>query len=277
SKTSSPQLWPARIGLFSYPPTGISDGLNTLLVTYGRQDVLSYESRSTRLFRVSEGYVRAEADHADAGGKALAAAQRSAGFQPALQRNREQDDEKVRGGIQRNRKTAEHDELPENVAVLRRDELRNEGKKEQRGLWVQHLGHDALAEGSQRGARGAQAPFRVARADHADAEPNEIRGAGKLDGVKRHRGRGEDRGNPRGCGKNVHQPSEEGAERRMKTFAAASRERPCQNVENPRPGRDGQNHRRGQKQQETMSIKHRNSLRDQIRKNRMTRCRVSPR
>ena len=45
---------------------------------------------------------------------------------------------KVDGSVQRDGEDSEYSELPEDVAVLGRDELRNEGKK-QRSLGVQHF------------------------------------------------------------------------------------------------------------------------------------------
>src|SRR5690348_4475946 len=193
--------------------------------------------------RVSEGYVGAEADHAEAGGEALAAPEGSAGFEAAFEGQGEQHDEKIGGSVQRNGEDSQGSELPENVAVLRGDELRNEGKEKQRGLGIQDFGDDALAEGSERGARGAEAPFGVAGADHAKAEPDEISSSREFDGVKRHGGRGENRGDACGGGEDVEESSDERAERRVKTFAAPSGKRPREDVEDSRSRRDSQNHR----------------------------------
>src|SRR2546429_4428523 len=48
-------------------------------------------------------------------------------------------------------------------------------------LFRSHFGKDALTKSAVRGARGLQGHFRVARADRADAQPNEISGARVLD------------------------------------------------------------------------------------------------
>src|SRR2546429_9029682 len=67
-------------------------------------------------------------------------------------------------------------------------------------LFRSHFGKDALTKSAVRGARGLQGHFRVARADRADAQPNEISGARVFDGVKgngrggKNRGKAESRG-----------------------------------------------------------------------------------
>ena len=209
------------------------------------------------LLGVGEGYVGGEADHAEAGGEALAASQGGAGFEAALEGHSERHDEKIGGSVQRDGEDSEHSELPEDVAVLGRDELRNEGKKKQGGLGIQHFGDDALPEGSERGARGTKAPFGVARADHANAEPDEISGSRKFDGVKRYSGRGQNSGDARGGGEDVEESSDERAEGGMKTFAAASGEGAREDVEDARPRRDGENHGGGEEKKEAVRIKHR--------------------
>jgi|SRR5689334_19368617 len=212
------------------------------------------------LLRVGEGYVGAEADHAEAGGEALAAAEGGAGFEAAFERHGEKNDEEIGGSVQRDGEDSQHGELPEDMALLRGDELGNEGKEKEGGLGIQHFGDDALAEGSERGACGVDAPFGVAGADHADAEPDEISGSGEFDSVKGHGGRGQDRGNAGGGGEDVDEPSEERAEGGVKAFAAASGEGTGEDVKDAGAGRDGENHRGGEEEGETVRVEHGESL-----------------
>jgi hypothetical protein len=98
--------------------------------------------------------------------------------------------------------------------VARGDELRDEGEKEERGFWIQHFGKNALAKSALRWARGFDGHFCIARADHADAKPNKICGAGVFDGMKRHGRGGKNRGEAEGGGEDVEESADKGAERR---------------------------------------------------------------
>src|SRR5580704_12182622 len=93
------------------------------------------------------------------------------------------------------------------MAPSRRDELRNEGKKKQSRLGIENFGENSLAKSAPRGLIRAHGHFFVSRADHSDAEPQQIRGARVLDRVKRRGRGGQDRGNPQRGGKDVEEPA----------------------------------------------------------------------
>jgi hypothetical protein len=82
---------------------------------------------TSRSFGVSEGDVSAEANHAEAGGDALASTEARVVLEFALERRSEQNDEEIGHGVEDYGDRAENDELEEHVAGLGRDELRDEG------------------------------------------------------------------------------------------------------------------------------------------------------
>src|SRR6267142_1307567 len=99
------------------------------------------------------------------------------------------------------------------MAALRRNELRNEGKEKQSGLGVENFGENALTKGAGRGGlRSADSRFLIPRANHADAEPDEICSARVFDGVEGHGGGSED----------VEKSTDKSAERRKHAFRTAS-------------------------------------------------------
>jgi len=61
---------------------------------------LSFNAVRRPLFGVGKGHIGAQADHGEAGGGALTAAEGTAGFKFALERSGERDDEQVSGGIE---------------------------------------------------------------------------------------------------------------------------------------------------------------------------------
>src|SRR6202158_4087655 len=205
---------------------------------------------------VGEGDVRAEADHSEAGSNALAAAKAHAALEFALERSGEDNHKKIGGGIEEYRESAENQELQKNMAPFRGDELRNEGEEKQSRLWVENFGKNPLPKRAMRGLQCADSHFRISRADHANAKPNQIRSAGKLDGVKCHGRSGKERGHAERGGQNMEESTNKGAEGRMDAFTAATGEAARQNVKNSRPWGDGQNQGSGKEKQETVCVEH---------------------
>src|SRR6266704_1347188 len=143
------------------------------------------------------------------------------------------------------------------MAALRRDELRNEGEEKQSRLRVESFRENPLTKGARRrGLRCANDHFRISRADHPDAEPNEIRGTRVLDGVKRHSGSSKDRGDAERSGQDMEESTNKGAEGRKDSFTAASSKAARQYVENARPWSNGEEQRCGKKKQETVCVEH---------------------
>src|SRR2546421_12979054 len=96
------------------------------------------------------------------------------------------------------------------MTLLRGDELRNEGKKKQSRLRVEHFGENPLTKGSRGGGlRCANEHFRISRANHADAKPNEKGGTRVFDGLKCHSGSSTDCGDAKGGGQNMAEPIEQ--------------------------------------------------------------------
>ena len=100
------------------------------------------------LFRFGKRQIGTEADHAEPGGGALAAAEAGARFEFAFERGRQGDHGEIGGGIESDGENAQRGELKKNVAELGRDELGNEGEEEQRGFGIECFGENALAEGA---------------------------------------------------------------------------------------------------------------------------------
>ncbi len=175
------------------------------------------------LSSVGEGDVGAERDHAEAGSDALAAAEAHTAPEFALEGSGKDNDEKIGGGIEEHRESTKNHELQENVAAFGRDELRNEGKEKQSGLGVENFGENALTKGAGRGGlRSADSPFLIPRANHADAEPDEICSARVLDGVEGYGGSSEDRRDAEGGSEDVEKSTDKSAERRKHAFRTAS-------------------------------------------------------
>jgi len=101
-----------------------------------RSRLLSFSAVRRPSFGVGKGDIGAQADHAEAGGGALTAAEGVAGFKFAFERSGERDDEQVSGGIECYGEDAERGELKEDAAPLGRDELWNEGEEEKRGFGI---------------------------------------------------------------------------------------------------------------------------------------------
>src|SRR5205807_6745638 len=147
------------------------------------------------LSRIGDGDVGPEGDHAEAGRDTLATAETHTTLEFALKRNGKDNHEKIGGGIEQHGQSAENYELKENVSPLRRNELRNEGEEKQSRLRVENFGENPLAKSARRGGlRRADGYLRISRADHSNTQPNEIRGARVLDGVKRYGRSCQDRG-----------------------------------------------------------------------------------
>ncbi len=208
------------------------------------------------LLRVGEGDVGAESDHAEAGSDALATAEARAALELAFERSGKDNHKKIGGGIERHGESAENDELKENVTPLGRNELREERQEKERGLWVENFSENPLTKGALRRLRWADGHLRISRADHADAEPNEIRGTRVLDGVKCQGGSSKDRGDSERGGQDMEESANKGAERRKDTLTAASGEAARQNVKDSRPWGDGQQQGSGKEKQETVRVEH---------------------
>ena len=213
---------------------------------------------------VGEGDVRAEADHSEAGNNALSAAKAHAALEFALERSGEDNHKKIGGGIEEYRESAENQELQKNMAPLRGDELRNEGEEKQSRLWVENFGENPLSKRAVRRLQCADSHFRISRADHADAKPNQIRSARKLDGMKCYSGSGKDRGHAERGGQDMEESTNKGAEGRMDAFTAASGEATCQNVKNSRPWGDSQNQSSRKEKQETVCVEHSGIVRGRL-------------
>jgi len=146
--------------------------------------------------------------------------------------------------------------LQKNVTGVRRNKLRDEGQEEKRGLGIEGLSKDALVECVSRWRCGRHGQLGVARADHANSQPDEISGSGVFHGVEGDRGGRENRGNAERGGKYVKQSADECAQRRKNSFAAAPGQAARQNVENSRARCDCQQQCGGDKKQEAMRVKH---------------------
>jgi len=172
--------------------------------------------------RIGEGDVGAEGDHAEAGSSALAAAEAGTALEFALERSGKDNDQKIGGGVEEHGESAKNHKLQENVAAFGRDELRNEGKEKQSRLRVENFGENPLTKSALRRLRCADGHLRISRADHTDAEPNEIRGTRVFDGVKCHGGSRQDRGDAERGGEDVEESTEKGAERRKDALTPAT-------------------------------------------------------
>jgi len=213
-----------------------------------------------KLFGVGEGEVGAEADHAEAGGDALSAAEAGAGFEFAFERSGERNDEQVGGGVERDGNDAEEGELKKDVAALRCDKLRDEGEEEECGFGIEGFGEDALAEGAAFWRGGFRGEFGVARADHFDAEEDEVGCASVLDGAEGYGGSGEDGGDAeRGC-EDVKESAKERAKGGLEAFAAAAGKGAGQDVENAGAGSGREKKRGGEEEQEAVSVKHKRKV-----------------
>src|SRR2546429_2342446 len=143
------------------------------------------------------------------------------------------------------------------MTLLRGDELRNEGKKKQSRLRVEHFGENPLTKGSRGGGlRCANEHFRISRANHADAKPNEIGGTRVFDGMKCHRGSSKDCGDAKGGGQNMEKPTDKGAQGGKDALAAASGEAARQNIEDAWPRSDCQHQCSSKEKQEMVSVEH---------------------
>ena len=78
------------------------------------------------LFVFGQSDVGAEADHAEAGGDALAATKSGTVLEFALERRGQKNNKEIGGGVEGDRDGTENQELKKNVAALGRYELRDE-------------------------------------------------------------------------------------------------------------------------------------------------------
>src|SRR5258708_36587385 len=111
------------------------------------------------------------------------------------------------------------------MAAFGCDELRNEGKEEERSFWVEGFGEDALTESAARRCRafngGVVLQGDVTRADHFYAGEDEIGGTGGLDCGEGYGGGGGDGGDSEGRDEDVEETTRESADRRLKKFRPA--------------------------------------------------------
>jgi hypothetical protein len=207
------------------------------------------------LFRAGKCDVGAEADHAEAGGSALAAAETGAGFEFAFEGYGERYDDQVGGSVERDGENSQRGELEEEVTAFRRDKLRNEGEEEESGFGIEGFGQDALAEGVT-GSGSVGGELGIAGAYHFDAEEYEIRGAGVLDGVESDGRSRENCGYAECRGEDVEEPTEECAKGGFEAFAAAPGEGAGENVKDTGAGSDGKKNGGGEEEYEAMRIEH---------------------
>jgi hypothetical protein len=217
---------------------------------------VSASGQARKLLGVGEGHVGAEANHAQAGGDALAATEARVVLEFALKRCGEKNDEEIGGGIKDYRESTENNEWKEHMACCRRDELRDEGEEEEGRFGIEGFGEDALAEGASGWSGRYNREFGVAGADHADPEPDEVGRSGVFHGVEGEGRGGENRGNTESGGKDVEQAADERAQGRIDSFAAAAGEAASQDVENAGAWRDRKDHGGGEEKEEAVSVEH---------------------
>jgi hypothetical protein len=211
---------------------------------------------SRLLAGIGEGDIGAEANHAQAGGDTLVAAEAETGLQFALERGGKENNEEVGRSIEGDGDAPENDKLEKNMALGWGDELGNEGEEEEGGLGIENFRKDALAEGTLRGRGRIDDKLCVAGADHANAEPDEVGGASVLDGVKGDGGGGKNRRDAESSGEDVAESAEKRAEGGEDALAAAARETASENVENAGAGSDGQDECSNEKEQKAMQFNH---------------------
>ena len=172
------------------------------------------DAASGILAPVRRGRVAAEGDERDARQRPLAADPARAGAQSGARPAAERRHDEVGRRVERHAERAQRQELQRDGAALGLGELRQEGQEEERGLRVEQLGHDALAEGAaavgarRLGVRPAQAEQR------ADAQEDEVAGARVADDLEGG-GRGhEQRREPERGADDVAQPAQAGPQRR---------------------------------------------------------------
>jgi hypothetical protein len=180
--------------------------------------------------------------------------------QSALDRDSERDDREVGCGVEENGEKTENDELEKDVAAIRRGELGNEGEKKERSFGIQDFCQDALTERVRQGSGRGGSDLRVAVANHTDAKPDKITGAGIFDGVKSDGGSGENCGDPERGSENVKETADESSDGRVDTFAASASEAASENVENAGSGRYRQKECSGEEDEKTVRVKHGESL-----------------
>jgi len=161
------------------------------------------------LLGVGKCEVGAETDHAETRGGALGAVEADAGFEFAFERSGESDDQEIGGGVEADGDDAEYGELEKDVATFGGDELRDEREKKERGFGVEGFSENSLPESAAFWRGGARGKFCVARADHFDAEEDEIGGARILDRVKGDSRCGEDGGDDERGGEDVEESAKE--------------------------------------------------------------------
>lgn len=123
----------------------------------------------------------------------------------------------------------QHQELRRDAAVIGADELRQQHRTEQKRLGVEQVGEKAAAQG--RAPRSARFPRRqaarvvpqVARAEHPDADPDEIGGTGETYDIEQRRCRLQQRGE---------------ADRRKTDMYRAGCSKSCRHREGMRPSPD---------------------------------------
>jgi len=209
------------------------------------------------LSRIGHGDVSPERDHAEAGRDTLATAETPTAFQFSFKRNGKDNHKKIGGSIEQHGQSAENHELNENMTLLRGDELRNEGKKKQSRLRVEHFGENPLTKSARCGGlRCADYHLCISSADHSNTQPYEIRCARVFDGVKRYGRSRQDRGDAEGGGENMEEPTDKGAQGGKDALAAASGEAARQNIEDAWPRSDCQHQRSSKEKQEMVSVEH---------------------
>jgi len=140
--------------------------------------------------------------------------------------------------------TPEHERLRPDAAAVGVDELRQQSQEEERGLRVQHVDDCPASEGAaQRFAPTAHLLDLVAAEQLANADVDQIGGAGVLDDVERQRGRNDQRGQPDRCRRHVHEGAEMDPCHGCQTDTPALLGALDDHVEHRRPWNDEERHR----------------------------------
>ncbi len=162
-------------------------------------------------------------------------------------------------GVERDAERAENDALPRDRSRGRIQELRQEREEEGRRLGVERLDHRAVAEGAARCGRGGRGAD-IRRAKAAPTQPEQVERAGELQrgeqlGARQHQRRHADR-----AGRDVPQPARGRAERGRHALPSPAGEAARGDLHQPRPGRDRQQHRGPDEQEERRRFEHGHSL-----------------
>ncbi len=129
-----------------------------------------------------------------------------------------------------------------NVAARSVDELRQKGKKEERGLGIENVDKDSLREDAGKAVRrrnGVKGRT-FGREEGSNAKKNQIEGARELNDVKGASRGGKDRGKAKGCGRGVNQSADGDSRSGDDARFAALTDRAAKDVKHGRAGDEEQ-------------------------------------